>query len=159
MPVGTPILAAAPGRVTVARPEPEFFCPSLGRPVRGLRVRILHEGESPGGIRLETLYAHLSQIRVHEGQRVAAGEVIGLSGESGCASGPHLHFEVRRFDQTNSGQPAPVDPYGWFGADLDPWSIHPLGAESLFLWQVGQAPSLGACWRAQQLPGHRHLRP
>jgi murein DD-endopeptidase MepM/ murein hydrolase activator NlpD len=159
MPVGTPILAAAPGRVTVARPEPEFFCPSLGRPVRGLRVRILHEGESPGGIRLETLYAHLSQIRVHEGQRVAAGEVIGLSGESGCASGPHLHFEVRRFDQANSGQPAPVDPYGWFGAGLDPWSIHPLGAESLFLWQVGQAPSLGACWQAQQLPGHRHLRP
>jgi len=146
MPVGTPILAAAPGRVTVARPEPAFFCPALGRPVRGLRVRILHE---PAG--LETLYAHLSQIQVQEGQRVAAGEVIGLSGDSGCASGPHLHFEVRRLNPTNSGQPAPVDPYGWFGPGLDPWSLHPLGAESLFLWQVGQAPSLGACWQAQQL--------
>ncbi|PIK94067.1 peptidase M23 [Synechococcus sp. 60AY4M2] len=148
MPVGTPILAAAPGRVTVARPEPAFFCPALGRPVRGLRVRILHE---PAG--LETLYAHLSQIQVQEGQRVAAGEVIGLSGDSGCASGPHLHFEVRRLNPTNSGQPAPVDPYGWFGPGLDPWSLHPLGAESLFLWQVGQAPSLGACWQAQQLSG------
>lgn len=102
MPVGTPILAAAAGRVTVAREEPEFFCPSLGRLVRGLRVRLLHEpelseGERTGGRALprwETLYAHLSQIGVQEGQVVAPGEIIGLSGDSGCASGPHLHFEV-----------------------------------------------------------------
>jgi len=153
MPVGTPILAAAAGRVTLAREEPEFFCPSLGRLVRGLRVRLLHEPEFSDGERAdrrtlprwETLYAHLSQVGVQEGQVVAPGEIIGLSGDSGCASGPHLHFEVRRFDNTNSGQPAAVDPYGWFGSGLDPWSIHPLGAESLFLWQVGQAPSLGAC--------------
>jgi murein DD-endopeptidase MepM/ murein hydrolase activator NlpD len=158
MPVGTPILAAAAGRVTLAREEPEFFCPSLGRPVRGLRVRLLHEPELSEGERTdgralprwETLYAHLSQVGVQEGQVVAPGEIIGLSGDSGCASGPHLHFEVRRFDNTNSGQPAAVDPYGWFGSGLDPWSIHPLGAESLFLWQVGQAPSLGACWQGQR---------
>ncbi|MGQ9836372.1 MAG: peptidoglycan DD-metalloendopeptidase family protein [Cyanobacteriota bacterium] len=149
MPIGTPILAAAAGRVSLARAEPEFDCPPLGSSVRGLRVRILHELGEPGSQkfqRLETLYTHLSQIYVHEGQIVSPEEVIGLSGNSGCSSGPHLHFEVRRLNHTNSGQPAAVDPYGWLGSGLDPWSIHPLGAESLFLWQVGQAPSLGSCW-------------
>ncbi len=146
MPVGTPILAAAAGRVSLARPEPEFYCPALGQPVRGLRVRILHEVGSPQPQRFETLYSHLSQILVAEGQRVAPQEVIGLSGNSGCSSGPHLHFEVRRLSHTRSGQPAAVDPYGWLGSGLDPWSIHPQGAESVVLWQVGQAPSLGPCW-------------
>ncbi len=40
-------------------------------------------------------YGHLSEINVTAGQRVSAGEVVGLSGESGVADGPHLHFEVR----------------------------------------------------------------
>jgi murein DD-endopeptidase MepM/ murein hydrolase activator NlpD len=147
MPIGTPILAAATGRVSLARVEPEFYCPALGRAVRGLRVRILHELQFPAEPqRFETLYTHLSQIQVREGQTVSPAEVIGLSGNSGCSSGAHLHFEVRRLNNTNSGQPAAVDPYGWLGSGLDPWSIHPLGAESLSLWQVGQAPSLGSCW-------------
>ncbi len=152
MPIGTPILAAAAGRVSLAREEPEFFCPSLGRSVKGLRIRILHEPKSfeeRTSPRFETHYTHLSHIQVREGQVVAAEEVIGLSGNSGCSSGPHLHFEVRRLNNTNSGQPAAVDPYGWLGSGLDPWSIHPLGAESLSLWQVGQAPSLGTCWNGQ----------
>jgi hypothetical protein len=42
-----------------------------------------------------TLYGHLSEIMVQEGQRVAAREVIALSGSSGVADGAHLHFEVR----------------------------------------------------------------
>ncbi|MEN9211016.1 MAG: M23 family metallopeptidase [Thermostichus sp. DG02_2_bins_29] len=147
MPIGTPILAAAAGRVSLARAEPEFYCPLLGRSVRGLRIRILHELASPTGPeRFETLYAHLSQIQVREGQKVFPGEVIGLSGNSGCSGGPHLHFEVRRLEHTNSGQAAAVDPYGWQGSGLDPWSLHSQGAESLWLWQVGQAPSLGSCW-------------
>jgi murein DD-endopeptidase MepM/ murein hydrolase activator NlpD len=45
---------------------------------------------------LMTVYAHLSTIQVEEGQRVDGGEVIALSGHSGNASGPHLHFEVWR---------------------------------------------------------------
>ena len=44
---------------------------------------------------LETVYAHLSKIKVKEGQVVAAGELLGLAGSTGKSTGPHLHFEVR----------------------------------------------------------------
>jgi hypothetical protein len=51
-----------------------------------------------------TLYAHLSSIAVVQGALVPQGQVIGRSGDTGKAEGPHLHFELR------SGG-APVDPY------------------------------------------------
>jgi murein DD-endopeptidase MepM/ murein hydrolase activator NlpD len=43
---------------------------------------------------LNTMYAHLSQIDVTQGQKVVTGDVIGYSGETGYATGPHLHFGV-----------------------------------------------------------------
>lgn len=42
-----------------------------------------------------TRYGHLSKIRVKVGQRVTPQQIIGLSGSSGHATGPHLHFEIR----------------------------------------------------------------
>ena len=49
---------------------------------------------------LETLYGHLSKISVNTNQQVAAGDVIGLGGNTGNSTGPHLHFECRFLYQT-----------------------------------------------------------
>ena len=60
------------------------------------------------GKNLLTIYAHLSQIRTNQGDMVDAGTVIGLSGASGDATGPHLHFEVWRWGRE-------VDPVPFLG--------------------------------------------
>ncbi|HET9984597.1 MAG TPA: M23 family metallopeptidase [Longimicrobiales bacterium] len=57
------------------------------------------------GTNLETLYGHLSQIRVRQGERVEGRQVIALSGHSGNATGPHLHFEVRRWGRQEDPVP------------------------------------------------------
>lgn len=77
-PIGTPIVATADGTVTGAGFEAGF----------GHLLEIRH------GERLMTRYAHLSKILVQRGQSVRRGQVVALSGKSGRATAPHLHYEV-----------------------------------------------------------------
>lgn len=53
-------------------------------------IRIAH------GNHLETLYGHLSKIKVKVGQKVVVGDIIGAVGSTGHSTGPHLHYEVRK---------------------------------------------------------------
>jgi len=85
VPVGTPVKAPWPG--TVERVFQDAGFPSAG----GGNVIFMRH---PNGLR--TAYLHLSQFKVTQGQQVAAGDVIGLSGNTGGSTGPHLHFEVRQ---------------------------------------------------------------
>lgn len=59
---------------------------------------------------LETVYGHLYKIKVTEGQVVGSGDLIGLAGNTGKSTGPHLHFEVRFMG-------APVDPQYFISFD------------------------------------------
>ncbi len=79
VPSGTPVTAMNKGTVLLARPL--YF--------EGNCVVIDH------GQGFLTLYLHLSQIKVQEGEAVTRGQEIGLSGGTGRATGPHLHVAVR----------------------------------------------------------------
>ena len=96
--LGTPVRAANSGVVVLARPL--YY--------EGNCVVIDH------GQGLFTLSMHFSRIDVKEGQRVAAGEQIGLSGATGRVTGPHLHWAVR-----------------WQGAYLDPAKLLSLDLNSV----------------------------
>jgi hypothetical protein len=93
VPANTEIMAVAGGIIKVAGDDgvrllgdaPDFY---------GNLVVIEHDFFL-NGQPVYTLYGHLSEILVEEGQEVSAREVIGLSGSSGVADGAHLHFEVR----------------------------------------------------------------
>jgi len=102
-----PVAAASPGRVMLA----DWLVPGCSTCLSGKTIEINH------GNGLLTFYGHLSKILVAKGQYVVRGQVIGISGMTGTATGPHLHFGVYH---VNGG--GPVDPYGWSGPGADPWS-------------------------------------
>lgn len=77
--IGTPVHATNAGTVILARPL--YF--------EGNCVMLDH------GQGLVTVYMHLSEFKVKEGEKVAAGQLIALSGGTGRSTGPHLHFAVR----------------------------------------------------------------
>lgn len=75
---GTPVLAAMDGVVSMADRSASY----------GNYVRLLHEDGA------ETLYAHLQYLYVRPGEVVEAGQPLGCAGQTGRATGPHLHFEL-----------------------------------------------------------------
>lgn len=139
LPTGTPIVAAMAGTVIGFTPQP-FFCPITNTTVTDNGLVVV-EHTLPGGVTLRTQYLHLSRIDVAPNQVVQAGQQLGLSGGTGCAANPHLHFGVVRLTQTKSGAPAIIDPYGWDGAGADPWEQAADGAASIYLWKNNEAPS------------------
>jgi murein DD-endopeptidase MepM/ murein hydrolase activator NlpD len=95
-PYGTPVRAAADGDATGA---------SMGAGY-GRQVVLSH------GHDVLTVYGHLSAVAVLPGQHVIRGQVIGYVGQSGRATGPHLHYEVRVHD-------VPVNPHKYLRATYE----------------------------------------
>jgi Membrane proteins related to metalloendopeptidases len=91
--IGTPVVATADGVVTFAG-------------FRGNFGRVVEIGHEYG---FSTVFGHLAEIDVHAGQQVHRGEVIGLVGNSGNSTGPHLHYEVHVNDQAVNPKPYLLD--------------------------------------------------
>lgn len=96
-PTGTAVKTVGDGTVEFAGRQSGY----------GNVVQIKHAGNK------STLYAHLSEIFVKEGQAVAQGDKIGAVGSTGWATGPHLHFEFKVNGQY-------VDPLEYAGSDVSP---------------------------------------
>ncbi|MDE6468776.1 MAG: M23 family metallopeptidase, partial [Muribaculaceae bacterium] len=96
-PVGTPVYATAEGKVTFANWHSGY----------GNMIDIDH------GYNYTTRYAHLSKIIAAPGQTVQRGDLIGLVGNTGKSTGPHLHYEVRY-------RGAPQNPVNYYYYDLSP---------------------------------------
>lgn len=95
--IGANIYATADGVVTEAA-----YTRGYGR-----IVKINH------GFGFETRYAHMSKIIVKKGEKVTRGQIIGLVGNSGLSSGPHVHYEIWKNGKT-------VNPINYFHGDLTP---------------------------------------
>ncbi|MCA1909423.1 MAG: peptidoglycan DD-metalloendopeptidase family protein [Magnetospirillum sp.] len=95
-PIGTPVYATGDGIVAETGVKARY----------GLTIDIEH------GNGLTTRYAHLSRIKVQPGQKVTRATIIGLVGNTGRSTGPHLHYEVRLHD-------APRDPLKFISAGRD----------------------------------------
>jgi murein DD-endopeptidase MepM/ murein hydrolase activator NlpD len=115
-PEGTPVVAALHGRVVSSGLAGGY----------GLAIEIEHDGP-----RRRTLYGHLSELYVKEGQEVRQGEVIGRVGSTGLSTGPHLHFEVRMPQEG-----------GWVA--VDPGELDPGGAMAMIASQPGKPGQPGA---------------
>lgn len=96
-PTGTKIYATGDGVVTSAKFERGY----------GKAIVINH------GYQYQSMYAHCSEILVHQGQKVKRGEVIGLVGNTGVSTGSHLHYEIIKGGQK-------VNPVNYFLNDLSP---------------------------------------
>ena len=96
--IGTPIYSTGDGVITRAERNRQGY---------GIMVEVDH------GYGYTTRYAHMSELKVRRGQEVSRGEVIGLVGNTGTSTAPHLHYEVIYNDRA-------VNPVYYFHNDLSP---------------------------------------
>ncbi|HEX7484167.1 MAG TPA: M23 family metallopeptidase, partial [Candidatus Saccharimonadales bacterium] len=111
--MGTPFYAAAGGTVSVfvsGDVRSEAWCQkAIAGTGNGMNVvkdpyqKEVHVTTKIGNDTYVTIYAHMSEVSVAPGQIVKAGEALGKTGNSGCSTGPHAHFEVRK-------NGVPIDP-------------------------------------------------
>lgn len=83
---GTPIYAPADGIVKRA-----YYAGGFGN-----HIKLNHENG------YTTLFAHLSKIKVKHGQKVSRGEIIGLTGNTGRSTAPHLHYEIHHYGESKN---------------------------------------------------------
>ena len=96
--IGTPIYATGDGIITVNGPMTSGM---------GIVCTINH------GYGYQTVYGHMSHLKVRPGMKIKRGEIIGLVGNTGISVGPHVHYEVLK-----NGKP--VNPVNYFYNDLSP---------------------------------------
>jgi murein DD-endopeptidase MepM/ murein hydrolase activator NlpD len=99
MPEGAPVMAARDGVVIYTEANQKNGGESAGMLNKANEIQILHVDNTIA------IYAHLAYagVYVHPGEKVTAGEKIGLSGSTGYSSGPHLHFVVETVLLKNDG--------------------------------------------------------
>jgi murein DD-endopeptidase MepM/ murein hydrolase activator NlpD len=97
-PVGTDIYSTGKGKILVAEESRSGY---------GYHVIVDH------GYGYQTLYAHMSKILVKKGQEINRGEILGLVGNTGLSSAPHLHYEVLK-------NGTKVNPVNFYFNDLSP---------------------------------------
>lgn len=114
-PAGSAVIAAADGKVVWAG-YGLFSVEGNMQDPYGLAVAVRHDFGYKGK-RLYTIYAHMRAVNVVTGQQVKTGDPLGEVGETGHATGPHLHFEVRlgrnNFFDTRNPELWIAPPQGW----------------------------------------------
>ena len=95
-PLGTEVYATGAGVVAFAGNLNDGF---------GIKVIVDH------GYGYRTIYGHLSEVKVRRGQKVVRGDMVGLSGNTGISTGPHLHYQIDLFG-------AHVNPLWYFQDNL-----------------------------------------
>ncbi|UTW63315.1 M23 family metallopeptidase [bacterium SCSIO 12741] len=109
------ILKMHPGQDFAANVGTEIYVTGNGKVVKIKNVRNGYGKHIvvDHGYGYQSLYAHLSEFKVKLGQKVKRGEVIGLSGNTGTSTGPHLHYEV-----IHNGKK--INPVNFYYQDLTP---------------------------------------
>ncbi len=153
--IGTPILAAGDGKVIYAgygvyRGGRDVFDDPYGKAV------VIEHDFSYQGQPLYTLYAHLDEITITEGANVSVGDQLGLMGNTGKTTGPHLHFEVRvgSNDYFSTRNPdlwiAPPQGWGVLVGQVLTWEGWPLELQEVTLFALDDpAPEDHKLWVAK----------